>query len=100
MGLKRGKFLIARSDTWDRRYRSYVKGYIDEENNIGYDHRWKDEWFATDIETGCKIASGEKLKDCQKSVNEILGKLKELRNTESYKNLIKKAEESPIEDGE
>lgn len=97
MILKKGEFLITKMDrTWVGFCRNHVKGYIDEENNVGYDHRSKYEWVATDIETGYKIASGDMLKDCQENVKEILKKLKETRNTESYKEIIKKVEEYPI----
>lgn len=98
MSLKKGEFFItAKSKNGKGLVRKPVKGYINEDISIGYDHRRSDEWFATDIESGYKVASGWTLKDCQMNVGDVIDKVKKIREMSDYKEWIEKNKKYPIE---
>lgn len=98
MSLKKGEFFItAKSKNGKELVRKPVKGYINEDISIGYDHRRSDEWFATDIESGYKVASGWTLKGCQMNVSDIIEKIRKSREMVDYKEQIEKIKDYPVE---
>ena len=98
MSLKKGEFFItAKSKNGKGLVRKPVKGYINEDISIGYDHRRSDELFATYIESGYKVASGWTLKGCQMNVSDIIEKIRKFREMVDYKEQIEKIKNYPIE---
>lgn len=98
MSLKKGEFFITTKSKNDKGFvRKPVKGYINEDISIGYDHRRSDEWFATDIESGYKVASGWTLKGCQMNVSDIIEKIRKSREMVDYKEQIEKIKDYPVE---
>ena len=89
--MKKGKFYITnRNFTEENIFKTQVSGYIDTENNIGYDRRNGDSWYSTDIATGLSIITNAPTrKECEEQTHKCWSKVEKIRKGDRYEKLLK-----------